>query len=152
MRGRRTDRGANGLLGSTTLAGDVDCQLDRRPWRVSAACFRLVSNSWTWQDRTENSDIFRPSRRQTETNRSQGTTSWKNSRRRTSAEQKTCCSRHVGSSLFQFLGVTRHVPFMVWRDGPEWSDGSVVSCGGVCLDRRRELQYHVRSVCGYWST
>ena len=66
--------------------------------------------------------------------------------------KKTCCSRHVGSSLFQFLGVTRHVPFMVWRDGPEWSDDSVVSCGGVCLDRRLELQYHVRSVCGCWTT
>ena len=104
--GRRTDR-----MGSTALAWDVDCHLDRRPWRVSAACFRLVSNSWTWQDRTENSDTFRPSRRNRD--ESQGTTSWKNSRRRTSAEQKTCCSRHVGSSLFQFLGVTRHVPFMV---------------------------------------
>ena len=87
--GRRTDRGANGLLGSTTLAWDVDCQLDRRPWRVSAACFRLVSNSWTWQKGRGDIDTFRPSRRQTETNRSQGTTSWKNSRRRTSAEKKS---------------------------------------------------------------
>ena len=50
--GRRTHRSANGLLGSTALAWDVDCQLDRRLWRASAACFWLVSNSWTRQDMT----------------------------------------------------------------------------------------------------
>ena len=70
--GRRTDR-----MGSTALAWDVDCQLDRRLWRASAPCFWLVSNSWTWQKGRGDIDTFRPSRRQTETNRSQGTTSWK---------------------------------------------------------------------------
>ena len=138
-------------MGSTALAWDVDCQLDRRLWRASAPCFWLVSNSWTWQKGRGDIDTFRPSRRQTETNRSQGTTSWKNSRRTTSAE-KRCCSRHVGSSLFQFLGVTHHVPSMVWRDGSDWSDDSEVSTGGTRLDRRRKPECHVRAVCGCWTT
>ena len=41
---------------------------------------------------------------------------------------------------------------MVWRDGPEWFYDSVVFHEGVRLDWRRELQCHVRSVCGYWTT
>ena len=61
-------------------------------------------------------------------------------------KKKTCCSRHFGSSLFQSLRVTRHVPFMVWRDWPSWSGDSEVSCGGTRLDRRRTPQYHVRAV------
>ena len=40
-------------------------------------------------------------------------------------------------------------PIQDWLD---WSDDSDVSCGGVRLDRRRELQYHVRTVCGYCTT
>ena len=64
-------------------------------------------------------------------------------------KKKTCCSRHFGSSLFQYLRVTRHVPFMVWRDWSSWSGDSEVSCGGTRLDRRRTLQDHVRAVCGY---
>ena len=67
-------------------------------------------------------------------------------------KKETCCSRNVGSSFFQSLGVARHVPFMVWRDGPERSDDSEVSNGGVRLDRRRELQHHVRTVSGYCTT
>ena len=47
---------------------------------------------------------------------------------------KTC----FRTCFFQSLGVTRHVPFMVWRDWPDWSDDSEVSTGGKRLDRRRE--------------
>ena len=46
--GRRTHRSANGLPESTALAWDVDCQLDRRLLRVSAACFEGCS----WFQRT----------------------------------------------------------------------------------------------------
>ena len=66
--------------------------------------------------------------------------------------KKTCCSRHVGSSLFQFLGVTRHVPFMVWRDGPEWSDDSVVSCGGCVSRSATGIAVPCAFVCGCWTT
>ena len=51
-RGRRSGCGANGMLGSTALAGNMCIQLDRRLWRVHAACFWLESNFWTRQDMT----------------------------------------------------------------------------------------------------
>ena len=149
VRVRKTDRmdclSPRHWHGTWTVSWTGDCGAPAH------LCFWLVSNSWTWQKGRGDIDTFRPSRRQTETNRSQGTTSWKNSRRTTSAE-KRCCSRHVGSSLFQFLGVTHHVPSMVWRDGPDWSDDSVVSTGGTRLDRRRKPECHVRAVCGCWTT
>ena len=150
MRGRRTDRGANGLLGSTALAWDVGDQLDRRLWRVRAACFWLVSHSWTRQHRMRGhrhfSPIAWPNRdKSIEGHSVVGELTMENVCRR----EKTCCSRHFGSSLFQYLRVTRHVPFMVWRDWSSWSGDSEVSCGGPRLDRRREPQDHVRAVCGH---
>ena len=61
---------------------------------------------------------------------------------------KTC----FRTCFFHSLGVTRHVPSMVSRDGPDWSDDSEVSTGGTRLDRRRKPECHVRAVCGCWTT
>ena len=149
--GWRTDRGANGLLGSKTLAWDVDGQLNRRLCRANEACFWLVSNSWTRQDMTGKQRQFGPSllshrHESTEGRKDVGELLMKNVFRKMLL--KTC----FRTCFFQSLGVTRHVPFMVWRDWPDWSDDSEVSTGGTRLDRRRELQYHVRSVCGCWTT
>ena len=57
---------------------------------------------------------------------------------------KTC----FRTCFFQSLGVTRHVPFMVWRDWPDWSDDSEVSTGGTRLDRRRKTA--VPCAFGLW--
>ena len=56
VRARRTDR--MDCWCPQQWHGTWGCQLDRRLWRVSAACFRLVSNSWTLQDKTTGTITF----------------------------------------------------------------------------------------------
>ena len=79
MGGWRTDRCANGLLGSKTLAWDVDGQLNRRLCRASAACFWLVKLVDTARHDGENSDSLGLARCHIDTNRPKGAKMLENS-------------------------------------------------------------------------
>ena len=106
-----------------------------------------LSNSWTRQDMTGKQRQFGPSalshrHESTEGRKDVGELLMKNVFRKMLL--KTC----FRTCFFQSLCVTRHVPFMVWRDWPDWSDDSEVSTGGTRLDRRRKTA--VPCAFGLW--
>ena len=51
-RGRRSGCGANGMLGSTALAGDMALSVGQATLERQPSLFWLVSNFWTRQDMT----------------------------------------------------------------------------------------------------
>ena len=77
VRGRRTDRGAKGLLGCTAVAWDVDCQLDRRLLRVRASFLSMFRTRGHGKTGWENSDTLGPARCKIDRNPPKGTSCWR---------------------------------------------------------------------------
>ena len=144
VRGQRTDRGANAAgihgIGIGRALSIREATLVRQR-SLFLACFKLVDMARQDEGHRHFSPIALPNR--------DGSIAGHKVVEELSTEnvcKKKVLSRHFGSSLFQSLCVTRHVPFMVWRDGPDCSADGEVSCGGTCLDWRCTPQYHVRAV------